>query len=100
MRTAKNINKMRLSGLALASLACGIVAADYKTVLADIAQISNATKLLDFDVGFVTAGIPGFPFALQVQVDAVGLRKCHPFHPREKMNRIICSDRAHRKSIY
>lgn len=59
----------------LSLLALPVVRADYNTVLGDIDNISTLLTTLTDDVKAVTPGIPGLPYALQVQVDAVNLDK-------------------------
>lgn len=51
------------------------VLADYNTVLNDIKNISTLLTTLTDDVKAVVPGIPGLPYALQVQVDATNLDK-------------------------
>jgi hypothetical protein len=51
------------------------VLADYNTVLSDIKNISTLLTTLTDDVKAVVPGIPGLPYALQVQVDAKNLDK-------------------------
>lgn len=51
------------------------VLADYKTVLTDIKTISKGLTTLDTSVQNMLPGIPGLPFALKIQVDAVNLDK-------------------------
>ncbi|KAL3458878.1 hydrophobic surface binding protein A-domain-containing protein [Aspergillus heterothallicus] len=67
---------MRFSSLfATLALPAAILAADYRTVLDDINAISDQLDTLSSSVDSVTSGIPGLPYALQVQVDATNLDK-------------------------
>lgn len=49
------------------------LAVNYTQVDADIKSISTLVTSLQNDVKYVTAGIPGLPWALQVQQDAIAL---------------------------
>ncbi|KAL4915695.1 cell wall galactomannoprotein [Aspergillus aurantiobrunneus] len=66
-----------MRSVALLSLLAFPVAilADYNTVLVHIDSISTLLTDLTESVDAVTSGIPGLPFALQVQVDATTLDK-------------------------
>ncbi|KAL2852030.1 hydrophobic surface binding protein A-domain-containing protein [Aspergillus pseudoustus] len=61
--------------LSMLALPAAVLAADYRTVLADITAISDQLENLSTSVDAVTSGIPGLPYALQVQVDATTLDK-------------------------
>ncbi|KAL2808877.1 hydrophobic surface binding protein A-domain-containing protein [Aspergillus granulosus] len=64
-----------LSLLSIVALPAAVLAADYQTVLADINAISDHLDTLSASVDSVTTGIPGLPYALQVQVEATNLDK-------------------------
>ncbi|KAK4494518.1 hypothetical protein PRZ48_014816 [Zasmidium cellare] len=57
----------------IASTSISLVAADAAAVQAQIAVIGNYTTLLQSDVNNFNGSIPGLPWALQVQQDAVNL---------------------------
>jgi hypothetical protein len=51
------------------------LAADYNTVRADVATILDLLQAMNKDVANVVSGPGNIPYALQVQVDAVGIHK-------------------------
>ncbi len=55
--------------------ATSVLAADYKTVHADIGQLTSLLDVLDQDAKAVAPGAAGLPRALQLEVDAVDIHK-------------------------